>query len=135
MSGPGSVIGTLLAVGAGNLAGRFIANKVTNLSPTIMAAVQGVGGFFLSRMSSPMIKGVGIGIAANGISMAAQSFGLLNGIGMGQTPVRFLNPNIQRNASPLVMGTDLHEGINYDGMGDIDAPDIDLISGIYDEYS
>lgn len=132
----GSPIATLLAMSAGNIAGRVAASKITTLSPTIMAAAQAITGFLLTRMASPMIKGLGAGLVVNGVAMATQSFGLISGIGQ---PHSFRHREMDRNVSPLITGgdpfIDARDGINYDGVGDVDHPEVDLISGVFDDYS
>lgn len=75
---------TLAGTIIGIVAGRVISTKVTQLQPKIMAAVQAVGGGLIAwKMKSPLVKGIGYGLAANGVLVAGKEFNipLLSGIG------------------------------------------------------
>jgi len=133
--GRGGDLGLLLAVAGGTVAGKFATSKITGLSPTIMGAAQAVGGFVLSRMRQPILKGVGIGLFANGVVTLSSSFGLLNGIG---APVQFRDLQPKRNITPLISGRN-GAGMNYDddtmGRNTAYSPELRLISGMFDDFS
>lgn len=81
-------IGTLLGVGAGIIAGRFLASKLTAINPKLMGALQmaaGIGGAMFVK--NPIVKSVAAGVFGAGLTLEAQSFGLITGV--GDTPLVF----------------------------------------------
>lgn len=133
----GGDVGTLIAAAGGAILGRFIQTKFSSVNPKIMAGAQVVGGWFLTKQKSPMMKGAGTGLFVSGAISLGQNFGLLSGIGMGYSPtVTFKADQAQL------------EGINQDMqvisggdqvaddmmMGSVDR-ELALISGGFDDYS
>lgn len=131
-----SPVMSLLTVGAGSLLGKFVSGQVAtrfaNVPPIAVAGVQLVGGFLLAKGRSPVMRNLGVGVFANGIGDATKSLGILNGV-MGAPSVRMIGG--QDNVVPLIGGAG--DDMNFDGvdMGNLDAPEIAVISGTYDEYS
>lgn len=93
--------GLMLLLGAvvGGVGARFANAKLIPLnadgtpkvSPKIIALVEAVGGGVLAwKVKNDFVKGLGIGIASNGVIYAGQSFGFLSGIaGIGETDLSF----------------------------------------------
>jgi hypothetical protein len=95
-----------LAMKAAGLAGGvFVAGMVqkaaSSLDPKISGGIMLVGGLYLSaKAKSPILEGVGAGIAAKGANSLMTSFGLINGI--GSLPVFRSTPKLQNSvAGPM----------------------------------
>jgi hypothetical protein len=113
-------IGTAIA---GNIIGKIIASKFTSLSPKILGAVLVGGGAFAATNKSPLIKGLGIGLATAGGQVLGQSFGLISGIGAAGL----------RDAVPLIGGA-----AEYPVIGDVYGDrqlEGKILNGVYDDYS
>lgn len=69
-------------IAAGVAAGGLVAKTVSTLDPKILGAVLLAGGLLLSgKAKSPLMAGVGYGLAAKGANNLLTGFGLINGIG------------------------------------------------------
>lgn len=69
-------------IAAGVAAGGLVAKTVSTLDPKILGAGLLVAGLFLSgKAKSPLMAGVGYGLAAKGANNLLTGFGLINGIG------------------------------------------------------
>ncbi len=82
-SGMSGLLATAGGIVAGVFAGGMVAKMLpTSITPTISGAVLVGGGVFLSQKSaSPLLKGVGYGLAAKGANNLLVSMGAITGIG------------------------------------------------------
>ena len=64
-------------VAGGALVASFAASKLTSLDPKIKAAILAAGGVFVAGQNSPLIKGIGLGIAGAGVVSLANSLGVI----------------------------------------------------------
>jgi hypothetical protein len=85
-SGMQGLVMKLGGIAAGVFAGGMVAKTLTSLSasitPTISGAALLAGGGFLSvKAKSPLLQGVGYGVAAKGANNLLVSFGVITGIG------------------------------------------------------
>ena len=78
---------------AGFILSRFIGNSIpTTVSAETVGIVEVAAGAALAYFPKNwFVKGVGIGIAANGANDTLESFGLLTGVGNAYDPSRALN--------------------------------------------
>jgi len=79
----------IVGVAAGALGASLLIRKVaTTVNPKIMAGASMLVGLFMQRMSNPLIKAAGLGVAAHGTLQLGQSFGLISGVsGIGSMDV------------------------------------------------
>jgi hypothetical protein len=89
-----ALIETLLAAGAGGVASGYVLDKIVSFLPDSIkskltakqlawakAAVEAVGGYLLaSKARKPIIRGVGIGIAVQGLTNVGRATGLISGV-------------------------------------------------------
>lgn len=69
-------------IAAGVAAGGFVLKAIPTLDAKISGAVLLAGGIFLSaKGKSPLMQGLGAGLAAKGANNLLTSFGLISGIG------------------------------------------------------
>jgi hypothetical protein len=69
-------------VAGGVFAGGLVAKTVSSLDPKISGGVLLAGGLYLSgKSSSPLMQGLGYGLAAKGANNLLTSFGVIAGIG------------------------------------------------------
>lgn len=75
----------LLAVGAGLIAGRFIAKKVREQFPNVDGKISAAGqvalGLIAQKAKNPLVRSAALGVAAGGAVSLVENFGVLNGIG------------------------------------------------------
>ena len=77
-----SAAGLAGGVFAGGLVVKTIGSAVPSLTPTILGALLLGGGVFLAgKSNSPLMKGLGYGIAAKGANNVLVSTGLITGMG------------------------------------------------------
>lgn len=118
----GSAVTGILSVVAGAVAGRFIQSKLTTVNPKIVAGGQIVAGVLLPRfVKNEFVKGIGVGMIANGGVETLKAFGVLSGIGEDMA-VEYIggSSDISTIAGDDEMG--------YDG-----SSDISTIAGMDDE--
>ena len=92
MGAVGSNVTTILSVVAGAVAGKFLQSKLSSkVNPKILAGGQIVAGMFLPKLvKGEIMKGVGVGMIANGGVTALSEFGVLSGIGADDTTVEYM---------------------------------------------
>jgi hypothetical protein len=77
-----SAAGLAGGVFAGGMIVKTLGSAVPSLTPTILGAVMLGGGIFLAgKANSPLVKGLGYGIAAKGANNVLVSTGLITGMG------------------------------------------------------
>ena len=120
-----SNVTTILSVVAGAVAGKFIQSKLSDkVNPKILAGGQIVAGIFLPKLvKNEFMKGVGVGMIANGGVTALSEFGVLSGIGADDTTVEYIGGS---DEIATIAGDDSE--IGYDG-----SADIQTIAGMDDE--
>ena len=125
MGAVGTSATTILSVVAGAVAGKFIQSKLSSkVNPKILAGGQIVAGIFLPKLvRNEFMKGVGVGMIANGGVTALSEFGVLAGIGADDTTVEYIG------------GSDMLQTISGDDeMGAYDGSStIQTIAGTDDE--
>ena len=125
MGAVGSNVTTILSVVAGAVAGKFLQSKLSDkVNPKILAGGQIVAGIFLPKLvKNEFMKGVGVGMIANGGVTALSEFGVLSGIGADDTTVEYIggSEDIATISGDDEMGA-------YDG-----SSSIQTISGVDDE--
>ena len=81
-SGMSGLLMKAAGVAGGVFVGGMVAKTVSTLDPKISGAVMLGGGLFLSQKSaSPLMQGLGYGLAAKGANNLLTSFGVIAGMG------------------------------------------------------
>lgn len=120
----GSAVTNILSVVAGAVAGRFIQSKLTTVNPKIVAGGQIVAGVLLPRfVKNEFVKGIGVGMIANGGVETLKAFGVLSGIGEDMS-VEYIGGS---DDISTIAGDD-GDDMGYDG-----SSDISTIAGMDDE--
>lgn len=74
------VAGVVIGAIGGSFANAQVAKMSKPIDPKIVAAVEVLGGGFLAtKARSPLVKGIGYGLAATGAIGAGKSFGFISG--------------------------------------------------------
>lgn len=117
---------TLGGAALGIIAGRLVASKLlANMDAKISAAIQSGAGIFLAMQRQPLIKGVGVGMFANGVLSLGTSMNLLSGIGNPQSSFM----QTRDNEMPVIGDM----GLNFLGNPQGSA-DMQVISGLGKSY-
>jgi hypothetical protein len=124
MGAVGTSATTILSVVAGAVAGKFIQSRLSSkVNPKILAGGQIVAGIFLPKLvKNEFMKGVGVGMIANGGVTALGEFGVLAGIGADDMSVEYIGGS---EDIATIAGDD---EIGYDG-----SDSIQTIAGVDDE--
>ena len=124
MGAVGTSATTILSVVAGAVAGKFIQSKLSSkVNPKILAGGQIVAGIFLPKLvKNEFMKGVGVGMIANGGVTALSEFGVLAGIGADDMTIEYIGGS---EDIATIAGDD---EIGFDGSNSIQT-----IAGVDDE--
>ena len=78
------MIQTIAGLAVGVIGGRMLSNGIgTRVSPTIVEGAKTIGGIYLPSKiggGSPLIKAVGLGLAASGVQNLAVNMGVIKGV-------------------------------------------------------
>lgn len=110
----------------GGMAGRMVATSLgQGKDPKIVGAMQmAVGYFIASKASGPIMKGLGVGMIANGGMDIAHSMGIIKGPGEGD--LYLMDSGVSGDESDFISGD---EGEYLSGDEEISGPGNQFIAG------